>query len=93
MSEFKVTLARIEAVDDGELGQQVRAVFHVERGPIGFHVPIFLPASDFDDTEVVRVAKSALHRLFAELASQSEGWELSPAELERLSNMNLRPSQ
>ena len=31
MSEFKVTLARIEAVDEGEQGKQIRAVFHIER--------------------------------------------------------------
>ena len=31
MSEFKVTLARIEAVEDDEQGKQIRAVFHIER--------------------------------------------------------------
>ena len=31
MSEFKVTLARIEAVEEGEQGKQIRAVFHIER--------------------------------------------------------------
>ena len=36
MSEFKVTLARIEAVDEGEQGKQIRAVFHIERDLIGF---------------------------------------------------------
>jgi hypothetical protein len=29
--------------------------------------------------------------MFIELANQSKVWELSPAELERLSKMNLRP--
>ncbi len=93
MNEFKVTLARIEAVEQGELGNQVCAVFHIERGPIGFHVPIFLSARDFDDTEMVQVAKSSLHQMFVDLADQSKIWKLSPAELTRLSNMNLRPSQ
>jgi hypothetical protein len=38
MSEFKITLARIEsieAVKEGEQGKQVCAVFHIERGAIG----------------------------------------------------------
>jgi hypothetical protein len=52
-----------------------------ERGPIGFHVPIYLQGSDFDDTEVLEAARSSLYRLFAELAEQSKVWELSPAEL------------
>lgn len=91
MSEFKVTLARIEVFKDGEQGRQVCAVFQIERGPIGFHIPIYLQGRDFDDTEVVRAARSSLYRMFAELADQSKLWELSPAELERLSKMNLRP--
>jgi len=90
MSEFKIKLARIEAVD-GAQGKQVCAVFHIERGPTGFHVPIYLQGRDFDDTEVVQAAKNSLYRMFVELANQSEVWELSPAELERLSKMNLRP--
>ena len=40
MSKFKVTLARIEVVEEGEQGKQVCAVFQIERGPIGFHIPI-----------------------------------------------------
>ena len=94
MSEFKVTLARIEAVDEGEQGKQqgkqIRAVFHIERDLIGFNVPIYLRARDFDNSEMVRAARNSLHRMFVELANQSKVWELSPAELERLSNMNLR---
>ena len=46
MSEFKVTLARIEAVDEGEQGKQIRAVFHIERDLIEFNVPIYLRARD-----------------------------------------------
>jgi hypothetical protein len=60
-------------------------------GPIGFHIPIYLQGRDFDDTEVVQAARNSLYRMFADLADQSKVWELSPAELERLSKMNLRP--
>lgn len=64
MSEFKITLARIEAVEGGAQGKQVCAVFHIERGPIGFHVPIYLHGRDFDDTEVVQAARNSLYRMF-----------------------------
>jgi hypothetical protein len=88
MSEFKVTLARVEAAQ----GKQICAVFHIERGLIGFHVPIYLRARDFDNREMVQGARNSLHRMFVELANQSKVWELSPAELERLSNINLCPT-
>jgi hypothetical protein len=91
MSEFKVTLARIESFEEGEQGKRVCAVFHIERGAIGFHVPIFLQGRDFDDTEVVRAARSSLYRMFMDLASESKVWELPAAEFDRLSKMNLRP--
>ena len=93
MSEFNITLARIEAVDEGEQGKQIRAVFHIERDLIGFNVPIYLRARDFDNSEMVQAARNSLHRMFAELANQSKIWELSPGELERLSNINLRPTK
>ena len=57
MSEFNITLARIEAVDEGEQGKQIRAVFHIERDLIGFNVPIYLRARDFDNSEMVQAAK------------------------------------
>jgi len=50
-----------------------------------------LQGRDFDDTEVVQAARSSLYRMFVDLANQCRIWELSPAELERLSKMNLRP--
>ena len=91
MSEFKIKLARIEAFEDGAQGKQVCAVFHIERGPVGFHMPIYLHGRDYDETEVLQAARNTLYRMFIELANQSKVWELSPAELERLSKMNLHP--
>lgn len=64
MSEFKVTLARIEAVEEGEQGKQIRAVFHIERDVISFNVPIYLRARDFDNSEMVKAARNSLHRMF-----------------------------
>lgn len=89
MSEFKIKLTRIEAFEDGEQGRQVCALLQVERGPIGFHVPVFLQSRDFDETGAMRATR--LYRMLVELANQSKIWELSPAELERLSKMNLHP--
>jgi hypothetical protein len=93
MSEFMIKLARIEAFEGGAQGKQICAVFHIERGPIGFHLPIYLQGRDFDDTEVVQAARNSLCRMFEALANQSKVWELSPAELERLSKINLRPAE
>ena len=91
MSDFNIVLARIEAFEDGVQGKQVCAVFQIERGPIGFNIPIYLHGPDFDEAEVVRAAKNSLFRIFAKLATQSKIWELSPDELARLSKMNVRP--
>lgn len=91
MGRLKVTLARIEAFENGELGKRIRVVFHIERGAIDFFVPIHLQGRDFDDTEVIQAARNALYQMFEELARHSKAWELSPAELEHLSEMNLRP--
>ena len=93
MHEFKITLARIEEVEEGEQGKQICAVFHIERGLIRFHVPIYMRASDFDNSEMVQAAKNSLHRMFIKLAKQSKVWELSPAELKRLSKISLRPTK
>ena len=93
MDPFKIKLARIELVKPDELepGEDVCLTFEFERAPISFQVPIFLPRRDFDDTEVVKVARNALHGIFAQLADQCEDWRLNDAELNELSNMNLRP--
>lgn len=76
MSEFIIKLARVEAFEGGAQGKQVCAVFHIKRGPIGFHVPIYLQGRDFDGTELVQAANS-LYRMFEECANHSKVWELS----------------
>ena len=93
MSEFKVTLARIEAVEEGEQGKQIRAMFHIERDVISFNVSIYLRARDFDNSEMVKAARNSLHRMFVELADQSKVWDISPAEFERISKMNVRSTE
>jgi hypothetical protein len=54
-----------------------------------FQVPIVLSISDFDDTEMVQAARSALHRTFSELASQSKKWKLTANDLKQLSSMSV----
>ena len=70
-----------------------QAVFHIERDLIGFNVPIYLRARDFDNSEMVRAARNSLHRMFVELADQSKVWDISPAELERISKINVRSTE
>jgi hypothetical protein len=41
---------------------------------------------------MIRAARDAMQRIFAELASQCESWSLSSTELQGLANMNLRPT-
>jgi hypothetical protein len=80
---------------DDPAGAAVCPACHVsvERPPISFHIPVLLSAHEFDDTEMILVARNALHRTFMELAAMSVDWELTPAELQRLSNLNLRPAK
>ena len=91
--EYRITVARIETAARSELQEHVRVTFQVERTPISFQVPVLLSAQEFDDTEMILVARNALHRTFMELAAMSVDWELTPAELQRLSNLNLRPAK
>jgi hypothetical protein len=93
MSKFKIKVARIEAARDGRPDSQVCITFDITRGPIGFQVPIHLKVSDYDDTEMVQAARSALHGIFVELGHQTLHWNLSAKELRLLADMNLRPTK
>jgi hypothetical protein len=91
MSKFKIKLARIEAVAGAERDPQVCITFQIDRERVSFQVPIFLRIGDFDDTEMVRAARSALHRVFVELAAQSRSGKLSTKDLQQLSKGSSRP--
>jgi hypothetical protein len=91
MSKFKITVARIEANARREQDAQVRITFRIDRASISFQVPILLSIRDFDDTEMVQAARSALHRTCVELAAQSQKWKLTSEDLRQLSSMSLRP--
>jgi hypothetical protein len=77
----------------GEQGDNVRITFEFERAPIIFQIPIVLPCQDFDDTEVVEVARNMLHNIFEQLLDQCDGWRLTGDELQKLAEMNLRPGE
>ena len=92
MDKFKITVARIELAARGAQGTHVRITFQVAREPVVFQIPILLGIKDFDDTEMVQAARSALHRTFVELAAQSQKWRLTAQDLQQLSSMSLRPN-
>jgi hypothetical protein len=60
---------------------------------ISFQIPIFLNTHDFDDTEMIQVARNILHRTFMQLTAESRDWKLTTAEMQRLSKLNLRPTK
>jgi hypothetical protein len=93
MSKFKIKVARIETGTGSRADPHVCATFQIKRAEVSFQVPIRLSVSDYDDTEMVQAARSALHRTFAELAAQSRDWSLSATDLRKLSRMSLRPKK
>jgi hypothetical protein len=93
VAEYKITVARIETAARGPQDKEICVTFQVERAPISFQIPIFLNTHDFDDTEMIQVARNILHRTFMQLAGESRDWKLTTVELQRLSKLNLRPTK
>ena len=93
MNKFKIKVARIEAAQRGKQDGQVCITFQIDRATINFRVSMHLSIKDFDDTEMIRAARSALHRMFVELASQSQNWKLTAKDLRQLSSMSARPKR
>ena len=90
MSEFTIKVARIEAATGSRANSHICITFSIVRGTVNFQVPIHLSARDYDDTEMVQAARSALHGVFVELAAQTLRSKLSAKELRLLSGMSLR---
>ena len=91
MGDFKITLARIEMMSPNERGEDMGLTFRFERDRTSFTIPIFLDSREFDDTEMVKVARSKLHDAFKQLLSQCEDWQLSDDERRQLASLNVRP--
>jgi hypothetical protein len=71
VTEYKITVARIETDARDAQDKEICVTFQVERAPISFQIPIFLNTHDFDDTEMIQVARNILHRIFMQLAAES----------------------
>lgn len=93
MSEFRIKVARIERSTDQEAAPQVCLTFRIEREDVDFQIPVRLNVIDYDDTEMVQVARGVLHQLFSDLSAQTARWKLSAKSLRTLSNMNARPER
>jgi hypothetical protein len=91
MYEFKIKVGRIEAVTPNITEDQVCVTFEVERGPLKFQIPILLEMKEFDDTEMIQVARNELHRTFVELSAQTVKWTLTTKDIRKLSGMSSRP--
>jgi len=83
-------VARIELANSRQADPQVCITFQIDQGTTNFHVPILLSVGDYDDTEMVQVARNILHQTFVQLAAQTRDWKLSAKHLRRLSGMNIR---
>ena len=90
MNKFKIKVARIEASYEHQQERQVCVTFQLDRRQTSFQVPVLLKCDDFDDTEMVQAARNALHRIFAELSTQSKQWRLSANDVKRLSGLSMR---
>ena len=81
VTEYKITVARIETDARDAQDKEICVTFQIERAPISFQIPIFLKTHDFDDTEMIQVARNILHRIFTQLAAESRDWKLTTAEM------------
>jgi hypothetical protein len=92
IDEFKIKIVRIEMISPNERGEDVRLEFQFESDQINFSLPVFVNSREFDDTEVVEVARSRLYEVFKQLLSQCEGWQLSSDERRQLARISARPA-
>ena len=92
MDGFKIKVARIEMISPNERGEDVSLTFQFEGRESMFTLPIFLNSCEFDDTEIVKVARSKLHDVFWQLCSQCENWQLTDEECRELARINVRPT-
>jgi hypothetical protein len=92
MDMFKIKVARIEMISPNEREEDVRLTFQFEGRQTMFTLPIFLNSREFDDTEIVKVARSKLHDVFLQLSCQCENWQLTDEERRELARINLRPT-
>lgn len=91
MNAFEIKIARIEIISPNERDEDIRLTFQFESRQTSFALPIFLKSCEFDDTEIVRVARSKLHDVFTQLCSQCEDWQLTDDDRRELARISMRP--
>ena|SRR6266508_6899678 len=92
MDDFKIKVARVERTAPNERGEDICLTFQFECDSVSFALPIFLKSQEFDDTELVKAARSKLHAVFQQLVDQCEHWRLTDDEYRALAAMNVRPA-
>jgi hypothetical protein len=88
--KFKIQLARIEVIPGTAPAKAVMLTFRFERREVRFEIPITLESDEFDDTELVQVARARLSEVFRQLAAQSAEWKLTPHAVATLAKLNRR---
>lgn len=86
---FMIKVTRVEIVDPGS--ERIRVTFLIERGELRFTIPVVLSMKEFDDTEIIQIARNELHSILSELSAQTEQWTLTEDDIRQLSSINLRP--
>ncbi|WP_316195495.1 MULTISPECIES: hypothetical protein [unclassified Bradyrhizobium] len=92
MDMFKIRIARIEMISPNERGEDVSLTFQFDGRQTTFTSPIFLSSREFDDTEIVEVARSKLYDVLWQLCSQCKNWRLTDEERRALARISQRPA-
>lgn len=92
VTEFKIRVGRLEMISPNREGEDICLTFHFDDGQTEFAIPIFLRSHEFDDTEIVKVARSRLHDVFGQLCRQCADWQLTTEQRDDLVSINVRPN-
>lgn len=78
-----LTVFRVERTDTGH-GPRIQVTFRVSTGEYAFEFPVQVNPAEIDEGDLIRVARTYLHRFTAALAEKTAGWNLSDQELQSL---------
>ena len=81
-NDIEVTVVRMERAQyRPNVVESMRVTFRVRKGLIDFELPVWISPDKFDEADIVRVARSALHRLSSDLAELTKPWAIAPEDL------------
>src|SRR5260221_12283351 len=80
VTEYKITVARIETDARDAQDKEICVTFQIERAPISFQIPIFLKTHDFDYPEIIQSAQTILLRISSKLAAEGSDWKWTTRE-------------